>query len=74
MEAILKKYHPDREAAEPPAGAVSPVGGIQASERNDQQGKSRARSGGATRLYGGPREIQEMSPPVSRPPIDGQAR
>lgn len=77
-EAIMKKYRPDREAEEPPARAVSSAGGIQASERNDPQGKSRARSGGA-RLYGGPREIQETSPPVSRPPkpeakADGQAR
>ena len=57
VEAILKKYHPDREAAESPARAVSSAGGIQASEWNEPQGKSRARIGGASRLYGGPREI-----------------
>lgn len=79
VEAILKKYHPDREAEEPPAGSVLPGGGMQATEWNDPNGRSRSRNGGAGRLHTGPREIQGSQPFVSPPPrpevqADEQAR
>ena len=77
VEAILKKYHPDREAEEPPAGSVLPGGGMQATEWNEPNGRSRSRSVG--RLHTGPREIQEPLSPVPPPSksevtADGQAR
>lgn len=77
IEAILKKYHPERETEEPPIGSVLPGGGMQATEWNEPNRRSRSRSVG--RLHTGPREIQGSQPfvpPLPNPEVkaDGQAR
>ena len=76
VEAILKKYHPERETEEPPIGSVLPGGGMQMTERNESGGRTRSRSGG--RIHTGPRELQEPLSPVPPPSqsevtADGQA-
>ena len=71
VEAILKKYQPERETEEPPVGSVLPGGGVQATEWNETGGRSRSRNGGAGRIHTGPREIQGSQPLVSPPPISG---
>lgn len=75
VEAILKKYHPDRETEEPRGGSVLPGGGMQTTECNDSGGRRQPRNGAAGRIHTGPREIQG-SPPSPRQEVkaDGQAR
>ena len=73
IEAILKKYHPDRKTEDPPVGSVLP-GGMQTTEWNASVGRRQPGNGAPGRIHTGPREIQE-SPPTPKPEVkaDGQA-
>ena len=74
IEAILKKYHPDRKTEDPPVGSVLP-GGMQTTEWNASVGRRQPGNGAPGRIHTGPRGIQE-SPPTPKPEVkaDGQAR
>lgn len=75
VEAILKKYHPDRETEEPRGGSVLPGGGMQTTEWNAPGGRRQPRNGAAGRIHTGPREIQGSPPsPQQEVKADGQAR
>ena len=75
VEAILKKYHPDRETEEPRGGSVLPGGGMQTTEWNAPGGRRQLRNGAAGRMHTGPREFQGSPPsPQQEVKTDGQAR